>query len=84
MKLEPEQLILSALKKCEARDSIIVRFFNPTERELHGKLSFWEPIKLAWLTNLNEEQQKKLDVSKNGTLEIKVGHKKIMTVELTF
>lgn len=82
LKIEPEELILSALKKCETRDSVIVRFFNPTEKDLTGKIMFWKPIQKAWLTNLNEEREKELAVSKNGVVEMKVGHKKIVTVEL--
>ena len=84
LKIEPEQLILSAVKKCETRESVIVRFFNPTEKELSGTIKFWKPIQKAWLTNLNEEREKELAIDKSGSVEMKVGHKKIVTVELEF
>jgi alpha-mannosidase len=84
LKIEPEELILSAIKKCETRESIIVRLFNPTEKEITGKIKFRKPIKEAWLTNLNEERKKELPINKNGSLEMKVEHKKIVTIELEF
>jgi mannosylglycerate hydrolase len=81
-KIEPEELVLSALKKCDSRDSVILRFFNPTENELDGEITFLQPIKGAWFTNLNEERLDEIPVDSNGTLILKVGHKKIITLEL--
>lgn len=84
LKIEPESLVLSALKKCEYRDSVILRFFNPTGKELSGEIKFWKPIKSAYATNLNEERIKELPVEKDGVLKLKVGYKKIVTVEVEF
>jgi mannosylglycerate hydrolase len=84
LKIEPDELILSAVKKCETRDSVILRFFNPTENELTGKIKFWKPMQKAWLTNLNEERVKELPVDKNGFIEMKVWYKKMVTLELEF
>lgn len=83
-KLEPEELILSALKKCETRNSVIVRFFNPTEKDRVGKLTFWQPIQTAQRVNLNEEPLEALPVASDGSLHLAVGHKKIVTVEVMF
>jgi len=84
LKLEPSSLILSALKKCEVRDSIILRFFNPTDREVTGRVAFWLPVKAAFITNLNEERISPLPVENDGSIAMKVGHKKIVTLELEF
>ena len=84
LKIEPEQLILSSFKKCETRDSVVLRFFNPTDEQLKGVVKFWKPIKSAFLTNLNEERQHELTGIKNGNLELKVAHKKIITIEIMF
>ncbi len=84
LKIEPDSLILSALKKCEYRDSVILRFFNPTENEINGEINFWKPIKSAHETNLNEERIHELPVAEDGILKMKVGHKKIVTVEVEF
>jgi len=84
VKLEPEELILSAMKKCDTRDSVILRFFNPTEKELTGTIKFWRPIKKAQITNLNEEPLKELTPKNDGSLQLEVGHKKIVTLEINF
>jgi alpha-mannosidase len=82
LKLEPEELILSAVKKCESRSTVIVRLFNPTMKEISGKLQFAKPIRAAWRANLNEERQEELKLDTDGSLALKVAHKKIVTVEL--
>ncbi|MDZ7394156.1 MAG: glycosyl hydrolase-related protein [candidate division KSB1 bacterium] len=82
LQLEPHTLILSAVKKCEHRDSVIVRFFNPTEEEQSARLRLWRPVKKAHLTNLNEERLRPLKVTDAGELHLDVPHKKIVTVEL--
>ena len=48
----------------------------------YGKITLWKPIKEAWLVNLNEEREEELPVNKDGSLNMKVGHKKIVTLEL--
>ena len=82
--VEPKELVLSAVKQCEQRDTVIVRFFNPTESELKGKIRFFKPVGKAWLTNLNEERQDELEPDADGAVAIKVGKKKIITCELQF
>ncbi len=82
LKVKPEELVLSALKKCETRNTVILRFFNPTEKEIKGSIQFWKPIKKAWQTNLNEEREEELSVDEIGVLTLDVKHKKIVTVEL--
>ena len=82
LQLAPGSLVLSAVKKCEERNSLIVRFFNPTEKEVPGHLRLARPIRKAHLTNLNEERIESLPVTASGELQLAVPHKKIVTVEL--
>ncbi|MGQ9852196.1 MAG: alpha-mannosidase [Candidatus Oleimicrobiaceae bacterium] len=82
LQLAPGSLVLSAVKKCEERNSLIVRFFNPTEKEVPGHLRLARPIRKAHLTNLNEERIEPLPVTASGELRLAVPHKKIVTVEL--
>jgi alpha-mannosidase len=83
LRLEPGELCLSALKKAEDRRAVVVRFYNPTGREIKGKLWFHRPIKRARLLNLNEEPQAELKVRRKQEIELTVGHKKIVTLELS-
>jgi alpha-mannosidase len=81
LELKGDNLQLSAFKRAEDRkSSYVVRLFNPTEREVSGGLKVWKPVKKAWLTDLDETRLEKLD-PKRGTIRLRVGKKKIVTVE---
>ena len=77
------KLIMTAFKKCEDRDSLIFRFFNPTENEQQTELSFFKNIKKAYFCNLNEERKENIIVSFNK-INISVLHGKIISVEVEF
>lgn len=81
--IEPKEIALSSLKRSEKGETLILRLFNPTEKEIEGKLKTFKEIKEAWLTNMNEERREKLEV--NGDLvSIKFSKKKIITLEIVF
>ncbi|MDK1030626.1 MAG: glycoside hydrolase family 38 C-terminal domain-containing protein, partial [Planctomycetia bacterium] len=80
--LEPDNLVLSAMKQAEDRKSIIVRVYNPTSRTINGKVRFHGLIKSARLVNLNEEPIKKVPVTGGRTVSLAVAKHKIVTVEL--
>lgn len=71
----PGELIMTAMKKCEDRDSFIMRIYNPTGHTVRGKFDtvFKNPKKL----NLNEEYECELDFN-----NIEVGANKILTIEV--
>jgi len=82
LSIGPKPLELSAVKIAESGKSLIVRFFNPTDRRVNGRIHTAVPIKRARLVNLNEEPQQELKVTKGHTVDLPVGKKKIVTVEL--
>jgi len=55
VRIEPAQLILSAIKKSSRNNSLIVRCFNPTEDTVEGTIRFCKSIQRANLVNLNEQ-----------------------------
>ena len=76
-------IIMSAFKKAEDRDSLIVRVFNPTDTEQSAEISFFKNVKKAYICNLNEERQS--DVCVNGrALELSMQKCKILTLEIEF
>jgi len=83
IEIQPRELQLSAMKRCETRESLVLRLYNPTLRDILAMLNFHLPVKAAWLTNMNEERRQQLPVSKSG-FEISVGYKKIITLEVEF
>ncbi len=48
------RLVVSALKKAEDDDGVVVRLWNPQDRELPAPLGTWESVSDARLTDLNE------------------------------
>ena len=79
--VEPKEISLSTMKRAEKRDSLILRLFNPTEKEVVGKVNFHKDIKEAWLTNMNEERRDEIKFE-NNSIVVNFGAKKIVTIEI--
>ena len=78
----PNSLILSALKQAEDRDTIIVRVYNPTEKDVDGEIRFFKSPKHARLVNMNEEPVEDGDlVIEDQRVSMTVRAKKIVTME---
>jgi len=82
MKLRPDYVVLSALKKARTGSGIVVRVYNPTRRRANVGIEMHTPIKRANLLNLNEETRTWLEVTSTGTVELPCGPKEILTIEL--
>ncbi len=78
-----KNLVMSSFKKAEDRNTLVFRFFNPTDKLQETEIIFNKNIKNAWLVNLNEERQEALKVNANK-LAISVSRCKIVTVEIEF
>ncbi len=80
-------LMLSSLKKSEDGKAIIVRFYNPTGREIHGKLNFSTPLREVAVVNFREERIKgdgaKILQRNKDEIIIAVKPYKIVTLKLT-
>ena len=81
VEVQPSDIALSAMKKCDERDSLIVRLFNPTPDAATCEITFHRPVAEAWLTNLNEERREKLATSANS-VRVPFSHKQIVTLEV--
>lgn len=80
---DKDQLHITAVKKAERGNELIVRLFNPAPRDVNGVLTFTSAIERAAILNLNEEFQSELKFKKN-TLDLTVPFKKIITIGLQF
>ena len=85
LSVEPNALILSALKKSGAGDSLVVRLYNPTDRPVNGTIRS-PTVQLAKARQVNFLEQPKgnLRVERGKSVRLRVGAKKIVTVELRF
>ncbi len=81
--LSPDNLILSALKKAEDSDDVILRFYETEGETTRAELKSFKPIKQAWLTDLLEREEQKLEVG-GDTLALEVKPFEIVTLKLRF
>ena len=79
--LEPEELVISAIKKAENGDELVVRFYNTSDRQITGKLSTFQQIEEAAMTNLLEETIEEIPAS-GDSVDLSVGKHQIVTLRL--
>jgi alpha-mannosidase len=82
LRLEPTNLILTALKKSEDEDSLTLRFYEAEGRAVNASIRLFRPIKQAWRTSLIEDEPEPLPVSADGSLRFPVKPWEIVTLKL--
>jgi len=82
--LQPNSLQLSAIKKTEQGDGIVIRLFNPTDKTIEGNIKLARKPQSAVLVNLNEDLQGQLPVDENGVVTFDAEPCKIITIKCTF
>ena len=78
-------LQVSAFKKCEDRDSLILRVYNPTSQPIQAEISLTVPdvaVKEVITCNMNEERTEEVLAVENNCFTVNVGVNKIRTYEL--
>jgi len=81
--LEPDNLILSALKKAEGENAVVLRFFETKGERCRASLQVPSQIKAAKCVNLLEEEESELEIE-DGKLEMEVNPFEIVTLKLLF
>ncbi len=79
---EPENLVVTAVKKCESRNTTIVRLYNTSAERVKGKLAWGMPVLHAWRVNMSEDRLEEIPVLAKSRLEIDVPAWRILTLEL--
>ncbi len=80
LSVNKENIIVSAMKKAENEDGIVIRYYNSDSKETEADFSLWKSFDSAFLTNLIEEEKQPLEL-KNKNLHVKVGHHAIETLK---
>jgi len=83
LNISPDNLILSALKKAEDSDEVILRFFETAGEATKAEIEFFWGIKRATSANLLEEEEQELPVEGNK-LRLEVKPFEIVTLKLRF
>ena len=82
--IEPDSLVLSALKKAENDDALILRFYNVTGEMVLGKVRFFKPLSVAALCNLHEDEIGNLELREKNELNLEVNAHQIITIKIQF
>lgn len=81
--LDSKTIVTSAVKKCEDRESMIIRLFNISDIEDTINVKLNKTVKEVYLVNLEEIRKEKLEIRNNSFVD-KVGKKQIKTYEIVF
>ncbi len=78
-------LMLSAIKKAEDSDNIVIRVYNPTKRLINGKLKLYKNPSGVNQINLNEDILDGVKLKlENNEISFEAEEKKIITLEIKF
>ena len=81
MEIEQSELVLSAVKQAEDKKSLIIRLYNPTLRQVTGKINFYKPLESARLVTMEELSLKKLKAEGNS-VTLPIEKKKVVTIKV--
>jgi alpha-mannosidase len=76
-----DNVVISALKKGEDDDSVVVRLVEMEGSDTLAELRLHYPIQMAAQTNLIEEEEQRLETNA-GALAVRIGHHAIETFKL--
>ena len=82
LRLEGDDLVLSAMKVADREDALVVRVYNPTTRTARGAVVLANAVASARTANLNEEPQGSVPVTGGNRVELELAPKKIVTLLL--
>ena len=86
IQIEPETVIVSALKKADNKEQLVIRVFTIDSKETHVKITFSKMIKKVSHLNLNEEPiEEETPIETNGNnLLFHIMPNKIITIGVEF
>ncbi|MBE3091306.1 MAG: hypothetical protein IMZ42_03140, partial [Candidatus Atribacteria bacterium] len=80
IQLEGDYLEISALKKHEFEDKLVIRVYNPTDRDIIGKIKFGFNIHKVYLGRLDESYETELPYIDVDEVKIILRPKEIKTI----
>ncbi|MDO8685011.1 MAG: glycoside hydrolase family 38 C-terminal domain-containing protein, partial [Armatimonadota bacterium] len=84
IRVEPANLIVSALKKSDRDGSLILRIYNTTGEDATASIKVGFPIKSGTLANLNEEPVgKELNLSDEGSFSFDMPAFRVQTLRMS-
>jgi mannosylglycerate hydrolase len=84
MELEGKNLVISAFKKHECEDKLVIRVYNPTEKNITEKIKFGFNIRKIFLGRLDERYDKELLYGDGVRITLKPKEIKTIILEVLF
>ncbi|MCX7918251.1 MAG: glycosyl hydrolase-related protein [bacterium] len=84
LSVEPKELVVTAIKKSEKEDFVIIRFYNIGEKTVQGTIGFGKTVTQVYLAELSEKRLQKLEITNGKSVELSVPKKKIITLAVQF
>ena len=81
VEVAPTNLVMSALKRSEDGEAVVLRLHNPTEKRIEGTVTCFRRIRSAELVTLEEKPIRKLKVD-GSSVKLRVDTRKIVTLKL--
>lgn len=86
LEIMPDSVVVSAIKKNEDRETLVVRLLNISDEAVDATLCIaipgWKPS-YAWETNLNEERISPLSLAPDGCVSVKIRPRGLFTIEVS-
>ncbi len=82
LRIEPDNLVVTAMKKGEDDDRIVIRFYEAEGNESTAHVRLPAPILRAWKTSLIEEDESAIQPLHDGSLEFTVRPWEIVTIKV--
>ena len=83
IEITSSELMLSTLKIAERNGNIILRIYNPTDRDIKSDVILFKNISSANFLNMNEEHTAEdTPAISDNTIKLKIKAKKIITLEV--
>jgi alpha-mannosidase len=82
LRLEPCNLILTAMKKSEDGSHVVIRFYEAEGNQTDARIHLPRAIRSAWRTSLIEENQGSITPNDDGSLSLKIQPWEIATLKL--
>ncbi len=82
LSISPNELVMSGVKQSESGKSLVVRFFNPTQREIDGCIRLHRDIARADYLDLEENAIQTCPLDGKRELTVRAAPKKIITLGL--
>jgi alpha-mannosidase len=83
LEITPSTFLISAIKMAEDGSGWLVRGYNGTDENIPVCLKTWQPARMAWRVNLAENDEKILDLARDGSIRFSARPFEIITIKLS-